>query len=277
MGKKFSERIGASPPRSLQLNSMDVPLRNSLWNAIIGCVGLVSSDGWQSLARNSALDFFKWPVDSLPDHRFGEETRTFLRERFYKLQWYEVYDFVEYIVQKCTKQNARSSAENRFNRVLEGENSAYRFVGGFLVPISNEAEAAEIAKAVEDSDSHGLAGVNEHLTSALRLLGQKPDPDFRNAIKESISAVESICKRLAGDKSGGLEAALAKLSAKTPIHGGLKSAFGKLYGYTSDEQGIRHAMLEEAEVGFDEAKFMVVSCSAFLNYLIGKAISANLF
>lgn len=54
------------------------------------------------------------------------------------------------------------------------------------------------------------------------------------------------------------------------IHKALKSAFNILYGYTSDANGIRHA----GDIGgpsstFDEAKFMLVSCSAFINYLIG--------
>ena len=58
------------------------------------------------------------------------------------------------------------------------------------------------------------------------------------------------------------------------IHSGLKSAFNILYGYTSDANGIRHA----GDIGgksstFEEAKFMLVSCCAFVNYLI--AVSAN--
>jgi hypothetical protein len=66
------------------------------------------------------------------------------------------------------------------------------------------------------------------------------------------------------------------LSKKTELHGALKSAFNKLYGYTSDEDGIRHAILEEKEVGFDEAKYMIVACSAFVNFLISKAAATGL-
>jgi hypothetical protein len=50
----------------------------------------------------------------------------------------------------------------------------------------------------------------------------------------------------------------------------------KLYGYTSDDSGIRHAILDQPTVGFDEAKFMIVSCSAFVNYLIAKAGAVGL-
>ena len=43
----------------------------------------------------------------------------------------------------------------------------------------------------------------------------------------------------------------------------------KLYGYTSDESGIRHAgRIDGKGTTFAEAKFMLIACSAFVNYLI---------
>ena len=50
----------------------------------------------------------------------------------------------------------------------------------------------------------------------------------------------------------------------------------QLYGYTSDADGIRHALLDESDLDFEDAKFMLVSCSAFTNYLKGKAIKAGI-
>ena len=59
--------------------------------------------------------------------------------------------------------------------------------------------------------------------------------------------------------------------------GSLWGRFVQLYGYTSDEDGIRHAILnDDAVVGLDEAKFFLVACSAFVNFLIAKAESAEL-
>ena len=48
----------------------------------------------------------------------------------------------------------------------------------------------------------------------------------------------------------------------------MKEAFNKLYGYTSDKNGIRHNGGVDENTTFDEAQYMLVSCSAFLNYLI---------
>ena len=119
-------------------------------------------------------------------------------------------------------------------------------------------------------------GFRTHLKTALHLLGKRPAPDYRNAVKESISAVESVAKQLSKNESQGLAGALDELGKRGPIHGALKSAFLKLYGYTSDADGIRHAILDEPNVDFDEAKYMVVACSAFVNYLVTKANTAKL-
>ncbi len=54
------------------------------------------------------------------------------------------------------------------------------------------------------------------------------------------------------------------------LHSALREAFNKLYGYTNDAEGIRHALLEASTLTFDDAKFMLVCCSAFVNFLTAK-------
>jgi hypothetical protein len=63
-----------------------------------------------------------------------------------------------------------------------------------------------------------------------------------------------------------------ELEKKANLSPGLCAGFKTLYGFTSGPNGIRHALLEkDAVVGIDEAKFMLVACSAFVVYLISKA------
>ena len=88
-----------------------------------------------------------------------------------------------------------------------------------------------------------------------------------SGIKESISAVESIAKKLApGEKT--LGSALNKIGKKDDLHPALKSGFSSLYGYTNDEEGIRHALSESSSVEEPEARLMFIMCAAFCNYLI---------
>ncbi len=155
------------------------------------------------------------------------------------------------------------------NIVFKKEYVGYRFIDGYISPISDEEEI----QAIEGALANPYYSVREHITKANRLLSDRDKPDYENSIKESISAVEAICEVLTGVQ--GKEASLGKLLKKLEdngvvIHSGLKSAFNVLYGYTSNANGIRHA----GDIGgpastFEEAKFMLVACSAFINYLIG--------
>ncbi|MBI5562407.1 MAG: hypothetical protein HY894_06105 [Deltaproteobacteria bacterium] len=69
-----------------------------------------------------------------------------------------------------------------------------------------------------------------------------------------------------------------ELEKKFYIHPSLKTGRQKLHGYTSDEDGIRHSIVDEApQVGMTEARYMLVACSAFVNYIIDKARGAGMF
>jgi hypothetical protein len=69
-----------------------------------------------------------------------------------------------------------------------------------------------------------------------------------------------------------LKDALRVLEGKGQLHSALREAFKKLYGWTSDEDGIRHALMEESSLDFSDAQFMLVACCwAFIHCLISKA------
>jgi AbiJ N-terminal domain 4 len=277
--KRFSQRIGATEvPSIIQLESISDALRHSIWNFIHSLFDEGDS-GWRQIAEVSSQFFFKLPVDELPvyNHRRHE----WLKKQFYSLTWYEVYDYVEFVVEWYDKTRVRQRLRRDqlpvvFNRMFEEELSGYRFVGGELVPLSNPAEVAAIESALATTSATGLAGAHAHISAALSLLAKRPDPDYRNSIKESISAVEALTKQLGSPASQGLAGALTELGKKVPIHGGLRSGLLSLYGYTSDQGGIRHAMLEEPTLGYDDAKYMAVACSAFVNFLAAKAQVAGI-
>ena len=154
------------------------------------------------------------------------------------------------------------------NLILESEMSACRLVNKQIIEITAEEEISSIEEAIKNTDSFN--GVQTHLQTALSLLADRKQPDYRNSIKESISAVEALAKVLTGDDKATLGDALKILEKNSKLHGSLKSGFSSLYGWTSAAEGIRHAMLDDPNLKFDYAKFMLVACTAFVNYLIGK-------
>jgi hypothetical protein len=96
------------------------------------------------------------------------------------------------------------------------------------------------------------------------MLSDREAPDYRNSIKESISAVESACRLVTGNKVATLADALKKVSN---LHPALSRAFTQLYGFTSDASGIRHSLTDEPNITYADAKFMLVACAAFASYL----------
>ena len=189
----------------------------------------------------------------------------------------EVLSLVEYIINyfvEYSKHIIYNDFRKHFNeygeeinQLFSKEHVGYRFIDGEITPISDEMEVAEIEQSLDIE----FQGCRSHIKKALSFLSDREKPDYKNSIKESISAVESICKVIIGKDKATLGDALKVLESKRGLKGQLKSAFEKLYTYTNDKGGIRHAEgLFESNVTFEEAKYMLVSCCAFVNYLIAE-------
>ncbi len=182
-------------------------------------------------------------------------------------EWYSILDLIEFTIQYLY--NYRNSAEH-FIKLLNSEferlNFAYRIVGREIIEITSKQEIKAIECAIDNSPRN----IQIHLNSALEKYAQRPIGDYRNSIKESISAVEAFCREKTGENT--LGKALKKLETRgLVIHSSLKTAFEKLYVYTNQEEtGIRHALMDDEEnytPTAEEALFMLISCSAFINYL----------
>jgi hypothetical protein len=94
---KFSDRLGITqPPRELQINSMNDDLRNSLWNWVFEVIAI---DRGRKSVRTIWKEFLKRTVDTMPRLPSPVDVfkADFLRKEFLALEWYQVYDFVEFV------------------------------------------------------------------------------------------------------------------------------------------------------------------------------------
>jgi AbiJ-like protein len=283
---RFSERYGHVPVRSvLQTDNIDDGLRNKLWNVIsktffvpdeytVATHGdyLPRYDPMHGRFTNLWHSYFKMATDTIGPSYNGAIAK--LRGYFFKGDWHSVYDMTEFLANSPLHPATKDGFIVQVNAVLKEEMAAYRFVSGRIVQITSTEEIASIEQALALPDP--LKVVTAHLQQALALLADKKSPDYRNSIKESISAIESLSKILSGLPTATLTPALNAVDKQTKLHPSLKEAFQKLYGYTSDAQGIRHALMEQSTLDFEDAKFMLVSCSAFVNYMVVKAQKAGI-
>jgi len=270
---KFSERAGLQPVKlDVQVDSVSLDLRNRLWNVLHDRYWSSATFYSMSHPSNAELetlciklwnDHFKKPIDEIP--RVTQQAIGEVRKLFFACRWYEVYELIEFI--SCSMNYGNQSFVEKCNRVLQQELSAYRFVAGKIAQIAEGQDIAAIETAIAKTASP-FPTATQHLQAAISLLARRPNPDYRNTIKESISAVEALCNAMTGDSHGSLGQGLKVLDF--PVHPALLSGFEKLYGYTSDADGIRHALMDEEDLQQEDALFMLVACSAFVSYLVSK-------
>jgi hypothetical protein len=200
-----------------------------------------------------------------------------IRNKFYSLKWYEVYDFVENaLYQFSFSSSTIKKVVESINKIFEEERAGYRVIGDegkyFVVPITSPQEIEEIGKTLGISDRY--QPVREHIAKAVELYRKRPRADYENSIKESISALEALVKITMGQNGD-----FSNLIKGLNVHPALRAALVNLYGWTSNEGGIRHGKGGEVqgyeEAGEAEARMMLVLASALINYLISKFSDRN--
>ena len=281
----FSQREGYDPlPKPLQLGELPGEARTAIWNVLFGHldrsrvkqdidVGLYFPiDGaWEVILR--AIHVYRnWPLEewSGRSEKFVPGMRGLLEQEPFN----RVFDLIEFIMrhERCPPEFIAdvSGVFRRFQL-------AYIIDSGpppTIFPATTAAEGNELRRNLVELRTVGLDGCETHLRNASKCIN---DGDLAGSVRESIHAVESVAKLIAPDATT-LGAALHSLERRGVLHHkALKQAISKLYGYTSDEQGIRHALLDKAaaNVTIDEAVFMLGACASFASYLWRKHKAAD--
>ncbi|WP_313169228.1 AbiJ-NTD4 domain-containing protein [Massilia oculi] len=270
---KFSQRAGYTlVENAFQRESVDSNLRTKLWNIL----KITIWDSYKAdqrsyddttrridqLVKRLWFNYFNNDLDRLPDfrnYRSTEGAYEIFKKYFHHCEWYEVFDFLEEINLDPSRL-LHDKTRKWINLELETHNSAYRFIGQNIAEITDTNEITSIEEALTATDS----AVKTHIQSSLRMLSDKEAPDYRNSVKESISAVEAMCRLITKNPSATLGEALKKVKN---LHPAMSRAFSQIYGYTNDSSGIRHSLTDEATISYADAKFMLVACSAFVSYL----------
>lgn len=184
-----------------------------------------------------------------------------------RCEWYKVYDFIEYYLDYCIGKYTVATIIGEFNKVLEDERTGYHIIDGIVTPITNSTEIDAIEKALTNSPDH----VAQSVKKALKLFSDRETPDYNNAIKEMITAVEALCCTIVEGGEDTLGKAINKFADYgIVLHDNLTVAIKNLYKYTCNEDGKRHGGTTFVESDVEDARFMLVTCSAIINLLMVK-------
>ena len=213
-------------------------------------------------------------LGKLHDEIDGYEPGTsadFFRELIGFEDYHSVLTCIEFVLRhECCSESLRKGLVDAFDEAP----IAY-FVGeknGLLtiMPRFSRESGEATQRAIEMLRESGLEGATTHLRQAA---GHVNAQQYGDSIVDSIHAVESVACVIAQKENASLGQALDSLEKANLLkHPALKDAFKKLYGYTSNEQGIRHALFDKdaPDVDLDEAVFMFGACASFAAYLVNK-------
>ena len=283
-GLTFSQRYGYEPlPKPMQLEELSDDLRREIWNETRSLLASFSTMDFKDEYYFSFEDrfiervlgkFLRKPEDEI-DTSYWTVMELF-KDWILKGPFNKVLDLIGIIANDDSGYGAELADPIResFERCaaayyLDMSRHPYQFI-----PRSNQAQGEATREAIKTISEGGMAGAETHLRQAAKHINARR---FADAVRDSIHAVESVARQI-DPKSKTLGPALNALEKAGLInHPALKEAFSKLYGYTSDEQGIRHALLEKdsPDVGLDEAMFMFGACASFAAYLVNKHQKAD--
>jgi hypothetical protein len=274
----FEQAEGAALPSQLKLKEISQELRAKVWDVIYTHLDEATQMGTRPGLKppwKGILEYMHVHRDHALADEFENNARKLIskvKEIFEKGDYIAIFGWLQYVLRLST---CPRNLADEIERALRMGRAAYRVLDrNTIVPISSEAELETLKRAFADLAAGEFHGARAHLRKAAEELtaGQ-----YADSIRESIHSVEATARVLA-PKATSLSGALGQLESKAKIHNKLKHGFVNLYGYTSDEHGIRHPLLDDGTAKVDEtdALFMIGACAAFVSYLIGKARSTGL-
>lgn len=277
----FSQSQGLAPlPQALKLGDVPALTRRKIDAVFQRSIRQAMSeegysycveDPWKTIIEDIQIELVGYSITdaALDTEEIAEIVQRYTRDTKYN----EVFDFILFVLRhkKCPSDLLPSLQE-----IFQRDMLAYHLLKDpvTIVPASSKEEADTIMRAIEATSTDNFSGARTHLLAAANEINAA---NFHNSVRESIHAVESVARVLDGRSDKELGPALAALEKKVSLHGAFKKGISALYGYSSNEQGIRHALLDDdIKPDLNDALFMFGACAAFVTFMIGKARSAGI-
>lgn len=272
----FSERNGYVSPSKVLIREI---ITTEIENGICNCYSTLRKDmeecnhPYQELVIHLWTKFMNRRIFDLRQNMIFLVIPHYISDK--NTRWYKKLDLIEetieFLKDNCDDPQPSDNFVQNLNSEFERLVYGYRIVNLQVTPILDEVQISAIQKPLESPTVH--ENIRRHLNNALRLYSQRPQADYQNSIKESISAVECLCRSITEENT--LGKALSKLEKSGAIiHPLLKEVFTKLYSYANrSDTGIRHALMSTEDnyvPQSEEALYMLVSCCSFVNYICEK-------
>ena len=273
----FSEREGLKPlPDAYQLEELSYEVRNELkyifeetLNKFFGFYreGDAIPD-WHKILKDFHIRFLGLPIEAF----YPDNTRSQLFGLISVGSYNETLDALEFFINHAAL--IPHSLGNEISDLFERRQVAYMLVERdkdrrFFVPRASNEEGIAFLRAIESLTSDQFGGARKNLIEAGYHLARK---EYSKSIRESIHSIESMIRVLTGNKNIKFSDGMRELSKKFSLHPAFGEGLIKFYGFSSDEDGVRHSSIQGTESIDEETAFYFLgSCASFITFLIHKA------
>lgn len=291
--KRFSHRHGFDPDYSGKPIKHEAPdwLKRAYQGQVLNPLLFIDHDTRQKNADRRSLGIKDLISRLITDTRTETDDLDFdswscweaLEARVLGLEWYQFFDFVETVGHQLRDAEAKYDDDFDSDLLEKYRFRAYRQAVNELfsehrvewrVNVDGMLEAAlpkDLEERVANTEAEVLKDfqpARQHYAKARRYI-LSPNRDPENSIKESVSAVESICRTIY-PRASTLGAALKEMQTDKLISPMLITVFEKFYAYANAAPAVRHGSREPSSVLEIDAELALHISAAFIRAIIAQ-------
>jgi len=283
MDRPFSRRYG-DPSTRVRTGFPD-GARVALGHVLANLVDEEYVAGWDPVIRELAR-LVRKPASEL-SNLANQDLMRVAENLLEELPWQKVFDFCErlYSTLAIATQKMHDSGEYSFEdksvadvrieigkeiqNLFDEENFDYEFLNGRVVRATTTHTANLSVRANVSMADGRLRLARGHYSKALGFFSDARNPDYRNAVKEAVCAVEVAAKVLTPFEGSTLGDVLkvARSEGKY-IPPPLIKCFEGLYAFRGSAPGVAHGSQSDVEVSRAVAEFVMASAAAQVILLV---------
>lgn len=192
----------------------------------------------------------------------------FMKEEIRRLiqdcEWFYVYDVIEAIYQKLTKDKQETFSQE-INRFFCKEGIGWKLQDGLIQYRGNEDGELILKSACQDLEQKGQETSTNELREAIKDFSRKPNPDLTGVIQHSNAALECLARKYADMPNKTLGKIITDKRDCFPQP--IDEAIHKLWGYASNYG--RHVQ-EGNPPSREEAELVLYLSASLCSYLSKK-------
>lgn len=258
----FSERHGIQTPDAPITIRYEAP--DNFREAVIAFAYRVGH------SANGLRDLLCDMLGAFPDRNNWSEPNVAseVETRICDAPWNSVYDFAEEIYNDDSR-NFRLEQANRYqsdlNKFFRQHGFGWQMING-QIEFRGEADVElNLLRAVSHAEEQGLTTIPRAFLLARAALSSRPNPNTRDAINNSVGALEAAARHVSGDASSTL-GDLVKFQPNL-FPGALRRMVEGLWGFASEEA--RHVS-EGREPRLEDAELLVGIAASITTYVLSR-------